>query len=561
MKRKLLPIFASLSIVATSCGAINPNADLNIDVEKHDDIVVRAFFPNFGTSNAKVREGWLGRAIEKYTTYNVDYNQFAAFADTEVNNFLVTKEKIDMMKITGTVFNNYVTSGYFTDLTDVIEKYGNRVVDASGRKWKDLYTKEQWEAVSYNGRIYAIPEIGHTAMANQALIWNTDHLKAVGIAHIPTTITEFDTALKKLKEHFGSDASYYPFGINGNIPNNNPICNAFGVPSQWYEDDQGKLQNMLMSSRMKTYLKYMNGLLNAGYIAGDWVSQNEANCMNNFVSQKCSVYVGSYWNVTSCRNSLVKSYRGFPENMITNSQKRAYVYGEEKRVPYKEDGLLGWNIDLKGDGAFGSPVQEKGMHRDSRGVGYYCVVPVACASRAAYIIDWISRRNTEDCTILMIAGEEGTHYSYTTKDDKDGVKLNTTSGNEKYVKTTDRFLEDISGMSQFQTSVNCDVARVWWPVAENGFDAWNVLIVDENGKEDASRLILSDLGFHPVLPQFASVDLEAQNYVITQAQYCINVATDKYEATIEKAKSDYQSRYYSKCEAELNGWYQGSKTK
>ena len=83
-------------------------------------------------------------------------------------------------------------------------------------------------------------------------------------------------------------------------------------------------------------------------------------------------------------------------------------------------------------------------------------------------------------------------------------------------------------MSQFQTSVNMDIAREWWPVAENGFDAWNVLVVDDEGNVENDRIINSAFMFHPVLPNFASVDLEAQNYVVTQAQYCIKVATDKF---------------------------------
>lgn len=559
--KRILPLLSLISILAlTGCKSIDPKPDLNVDVENHSDILLRTYFPNFGASNRKVKEGWLGKAIEKYTTYNVEYNQFSDAADTEANGLLNTKEPIDMMKVTSTIFNNYVTSGYFTDLTDVIEKYGNRVVSADGTTFKNLFTKEQWDACSYNGRIYAVPEIGHTPMINQALIWNTDHLKAInfvnedGSAKIPETLTEFTTALGLLKEKYSpSNSSYYPFGINGYISIGNPIACTFNVPEQWYEDDNGNLQNMLMHENMHKYLTYMNKLRQTNLIAGDWVSQTEQNCILNFVKQNCSVYVGSYWNVTSVRKSMVQSYTSFPEDMITNKEKTEYVYGTSKRVTYKNDALVGWNAYLKGDGSDNSPVQPKGVIRSGTGVGYFITVPVACAKRAAYVIDWVSRRNTEECTVLMIAGEEGKHYDYTTADDPDGVRLN--KKEDVYVKTYDAFLNDISGMSQFQTSVNMDIAREWWPVAENGFDAWNVLVVDDEGKVEYDRIIDSAFMFHPVLPNFASVDLEAQNYVVTQAQYCINVATDKFESTYSNAKATYNSRFYSKCADEINNWY------
>lgn len=561
-KSKYLIVGMMASMIA-SCGTVNPNADLNIDVENHSEITLKTVFPNFGVTNDKVRNGWLGKAIEEYTTYNVDYNQFSEAADTEANKYLVTKEPIDMMKVTPTIFNNYVTYGYFTDLTDVIEKYGNRVVDSKGTKWKDLYTAEQWEACSYNGRIYGIPEFGHTAMNNQALIWNTDHLKAVGIEHIPTTISEFKAALGKLQEHFGAtNQNYYAFGLNGNISIGNPISPAFEVPEQWYVDSNGDLQNMLMAPQMKNYLSFMNGLLHDGYIASDWVSQGEQQCISNFVKENSSVYVGSYWNITSAREAMIATYKSWPTDVHEFWSKKLmkeYVYGTERMVSYKEDALIGWNTWMKGDGTNGSVAQEKGKARDSMMVGYYCTVPVACAKNAAYVIDWISRRNTEECTVLMIAGKEGKHYDYCAAEDEGAIKLNTTSGEPKYVKTYPDFLTDISGMSQFQTSVNCDVARVWWPVAEDGFNAWNVLIVDENGKQENDRMILNAFGYHPVLPEFASVDLEAQNYVVTQAQYCINIATDAFESTYESAKQNYNTRFYSKCANEINNWYHNKK--
>jgi hypothetical protein len=298
----------------------------------------------------------------------------------------------------------------------------------------------------------------------------------------------------------------------------------------------------------------MNSLLNKGYIAGDWVSQNETNAMNNFVKENCSAYVAAYWNITPVREMLVSTYQSFPEDMILTSEKRAYVYGESERVTLKDDALLGWSVYVKGDGSFGSVPQAEGVVREGpTGVGYFITVPIACAKRAAYVVDWVCKKNTEEMTITLIAGEEGKHYDYTTADDADAIKLNTKK--DTYVKIYEDFLTDISGMSQFQTSVNMDIAREWWPVAEAGFNAWNVLVVDENGVEERHRVIENPFDLHPVLPKFAKVDLEAQNYVITQAQSLINIDPESLNSSYEAARNTYNTRFYNSCKDEINAWF------
>lgn len=550
----------AMMALISGCGGMADNSpDLNVDVTNREGITLEAYFPNFGCSNTKIRKGWLSKEIVRQTGYNVNFNQFSGSMDVEVNKFLNTREPIDMMKVGGTMFNNYVTRGYFTDLTDVIEKYANVVVKPDGTTFKNLFTEEQWEACSYNGRIYAIPEIGHTAMADQALVWNRDHLKEVGINKIPETIGEIDAAIKALSAHFKpKNKNYYALGIYGTIPVNNPLSCAFEVPAEWWVDENGDLQNVMQSEEWGTYLKWVNGLLNGGHIAGDWVSQSETHAMNNFVKENCSVYIASYWNITPLREMLVSTYQSFPEGMITGTEKREYVYGESKLVSYKDDALASWNVYALGDGNFGSVPQEEGIVRGAiTGVGYYITVPIACSKRAAYVVDWVCQKNTEEMTITLIAGEEGLHYDFTTAEDPDAITLLKTE--PTYIKLhEDKFLEDISGMSQFQTSVNNDIAREWWPVAEAGFNAWNVLVIDENNKQDNDRVLENPFLYHPVLKSFSKVDLEAQNYVITQAQSLINADPEDFDSTISKARDDYNKRFYNLCKDEINSWYKAN---
>lgn len=550
MKKGMLFETVGLSILAmslASCGGgIDPTPDWTIDVNANkSDITLNTYFPASSKSNEYFQNSYIPQQLEKITGYKVNYNQTSeGGADTQVQALLTGKDNVDMLKIGGTLFNNYVTSGYFTDLTDGIKKYAPNLESLS------KITKEQWDACSYDGKIYAIPEVGHTTMVNVGLVWNMDHLKKVGITETPDTISEFDAAIKKLQEEFGkNNANYHALGIAGTMSEANPITSAFDMPKNFYVNDKGELENMLFSDRTEAYLEYMNSLAKINAIASGWSGQVESTVMSNFVNEYSSVMVSSYWNVTPLRKSIIASYKSFPDNVATEKQKTQYVYGTEDHE-YGEaapDALIQWEVFLKGDGQFGTNYQEKGKTRDSWGIAYYITVPVANAKRAAYTLDWVNLKQTEESTILTVAGTEGLHYEKATKDDKDAVKLLTEEGEpEEYVKVLDKFYEDISGNSQYQTAVNPTVARKWWPVAEKGFDAWEVLVTDPD------QLILDPFAVHPVLKEFAKVDLLAQNFVVTSLQNVINKGTSQLEA----ARKNYTSRFWKdSVKNEVNTWF------
>lgn len=545
MKKKVGLLLSLLTIcsLATSCGeTIDPNADWTIDVNANkSNITLKTYFPASGKNNSFFQNSYIPTKLKEITGYDVIYNQTSeSSADTQVQALLTGKEKIDMLKISPTLFNNYVTQGYFTDLTEGIKKYCPNVLEC--------VSEEQWEAVTYNGKIYALPECGHTSMVNVGLVWNFDHLKSVGISTIPETISDVDNALRLLQKKYGEgNANYHALGLPGTMSESNPFTPAFEVPCKWFINDDGEIENMLFSDNMEKYLDYMHTLVEDNIIAKGWSTQVESAVINNFVSSNSSCAVVSYWNITALRQSLIASYKGFPSG-LSNDAKKDYIYGtnEHEYGVASSDALLQWNQFIKGDGTKGTVYQEVGKSRDSRGVGYFITVPVASSKNAAYTLDWINYKLTEEATILNVAGDEGVHYEKTTKDNKDAVKLNTADGEkEEYVKVLDKFYDDINGMSQYQTSVNCDVARKWWPVAEVGFDSWSILI-------DESRVISDPFALHPVLAEFSKNDLLAQNYVVTQLQNCINNGGD----TLSKARATYTSRFWKdSVKNEVNNWY------
>jgi len=520
----VVPLFA-----ISSCGnTIDPNPDINVDLNNKPDLYT--YFPASGKSNDFFNDSFITQQLETLTGYKVTYNQTTETgADTEIGNMLTGKDKVHMMKIAPTLFNNYVTQGYFTDLTDIIDKYGPNL--------KNHISPAQWESATYNGKIYAIPEVGTIPMSNTAIVWNTDHLAQVGIDKVPSTISEFSEATTLLQNKFSpSNVNYHAFGLPGTLSEGNPICAAFDTPKLFYADSENKIESMIFSKEVKNYLTYMNGLNNQGIIARSWTTASPTQVLSNFVQENVSCAVISYWYVEPLKEMLLAS--------------DSYDTREEV------DNLVKWNQFLLGDGTHNSPKQTKAKIRASQGPSYFCTVPVACAKQAAYVVDWINTKMTDECSTIVTAGKEGVDYEYCNADDEGAIKLGVSDKDGKaiYAKTLPAYYENIKGMSQYQTGFNQDIFEKWWPLSESAFKCWNVLVTD------SEQWILNPFALHPVLPKYAKIDLKASNQIVTSMQQIISPSNSKsVDENIATAQTIYSGLYWSDEVAnEVNTWYQSS---
>jgi len=519
----ILPVFS-----IASCGnTIDPTPDIDVDLTVKPDLYT--YFPASGQSNDFFNDSFITQQLEELTGYSVTYNQTTdTGADTEIGNMLTGKDIVHMMKVAPTLFNNYVTQGYFTDLTDVVEKYGPNL--------KSHISDAQWEAATYDGKIYAIPEVGTIPMSNTAIVWNTDHLSEVGITKIPETVEEFSEATTLLQDKYSpTNVNYHAFGLPGTHSEENPVCAAFDTPKYFYENDDGEIENMIFNDNIQGYLTYMNGLSDYGVLARSWTTASATQVLSNFVQENVSCAVVSYWYVEPLKEMILAS------NDYTDEE---------------VDDLIQWNQFLLGDGTNGSPLQDVAKIRASEGPSYYCTIPVACASQAAYVVDWMDKKITDEGSAIITAGKEGIDFEYCESTDEDAIKLGTTDedGNDIYAKILPDYYDNIKGLSQYQTGFNEDTFQKWWPLSESAFKCWNVLVTDE------SQWILNPFALHPVLPLYAKVDLKASNQVVTSIQQIISPSNGKtVEVNLATAQTLYSGLYWSDAVAEeVNTWYQSS---
>ena len=122
-------------------------------------------------------------------------------------------------------------------------------------------------SVLSNGAMYKLLRIDKSVTATEVRPYvNTAVLEAAGV-DMPTTVEEFEQALKDLKEFYG-EASFIPKLNNYSNTWAPMLYAAFGTGCNptWDVDDGGNVYFAGMSDQMKYYYEYMNSLYEQGLI-------------------------------------------------------------------------------------------------------------------------------------------------------------------------------------------------------------------------------------------------------------------------------------------------------
>lgn len=488
-----------LSLFA-GCGS-SGSYEIDWDVDLSNPIEINALYPSTGLSNFGSDD--TAQIIEETTGYKVNYTELSeSNGDNDVQNFLLTKEKYQIMKLDAAQFSPYLSDGIFLDLTELLTK------TESGQKLYQLIDLMPygWDSVKYTNAdgttgIYAVPDFGYCVMEDSALVWNTQHLIEIGYvnsdgsAKIPETLGEFTDALEKLQEKYGAtNSNYHAFGLGGsNSVRVNPILSAFDCPLEFYVDDDGNVQQYVFSEAYEKYVQYMYDLKAEGILSDSWQNSSANDICSKFATELNSCVYVSYWWVTPLVNAVVTQGKLAAAAGVSNDYQTAH------------DQLIGWATRLRGDGTNNSVVQEAArIQGGDDGVSYYTVIPYYMAEDAVYIIDFLAKKlenfaayygGTEGVHWNKVDAPEGAPAEY---DENDmfcmsawedytnkiiymrpwSYELNgeTISGGGYWIQLTDRYIEQIVDNSQYCNGTNSVVAISLFHLRETGFDAWQVTV-------------------------------------------------------------------------------------
>lgn len=519
----IVVIIATLTFLV-SCGN-KIDTGINLDVDLENKIELNTIFPNTGYSDQEMKNGYSANLIEELTGYKVNYRQLSdTNADVDITNFLSSKEELHVMKLSAGQYEAHATNGAFVRLNDLLDKFGKNL--------KEVISEEAWDSVTdKDGNIFAIPETAFAPMQDNALVFNLSHLKEIGYDKTPETMSEFNDVLYKLQNKFGTNPNYHALGLMGSNSDFSTVSSMFDMPVDFFENDKGEIESFIYSDSFDKYIKYMNGLVKDNVLAASWATNLSSDILSNFTNENISVGYMSYWTIKPLYESMAATSR--------------YETVEDA----KKD--VAWQLRLRGDGTNGTVNQEKAKYRASIGNAYYMAIPVYMGQTAAYAIDWMDKKITDENYHALYGGLEGEAWEKTSKDTPNAIEINI-DNNTEYYKILPGF-DKIKGNSMFTTGANIKMGRALWPLREYGFEAWSVLA------EEDETLISDPISLRPTLQYWPKVSIVARSYIVTLTQQAINSQREgskSSEGIVKELRSSFKNQYWTpQISNEIQEWY------
>ena len=502
----------------------NQSIDLNVYLDDKPELNV--LFPNSGMDNSSFESGWTTKYFEEKTGYKVNYSQALDNQTTIVQNIFTSKDEYHAMKLESGTYMAMVGKEQkpFVDLKPALEKYGKDLLE--------IIPQEAWDAVTIDGKIYGIPETGFGQMIGSALVWNMRQLAEVGITKVPETLKEVEDAFYALKEKNSDNSKYYSFAMASPSTYVEPLAAAFDLNKDFFINENGEIAHTMYDPQYKAYFKWLNTLCKDGIISRQQQSFSAVDIYQNLAKGDLGCGYLPYWYI----NSLVSA-------MAASSD---YSNEEEAR------NSLGYSLTIKGDGTAGSVVQEKGKTLYYESIGYYMVIPVYMAKYGAYAIDWMNTKIKTEVYEGFRLGEEGVHYQVSNSNDPDAIKI-TVSGEEKYIKLLPKYNIDILPTSMYQTGGNPTVGRNLWPLSEQSYKCWNILV-----ETDYDNIVTNELSMVPYIKGWSDVDITSRSMVVTYEQRLIIAVDDaNFEKQFSTVKSIWERSYWTEdVNANVQSWYQ-----
>lgn len=242
MKRSLFSLLLALILMSSvfSMGLAESNEDITLKF-----LISSSFFDLDSDTGMEVSQRVAG--------YKIDYE---VLNGTEQLMLIISSgQAYDYVYLTATNYNLMMSNGALTDITDLLNEYGQNILEAF---------PTLWPAVTTDGRIYAIPSaVAQPNSLNNSMVARQDLLDAIGYTKdaLPTTLEGFKTMLQDIK-------AAYPDMVPLTAAADYLFCNiasAFNVKGL-YELRDGKIESLVNNPELENYLTFMRELYAEGLL-------------------------------------------------------------------------------------------------------------------------------------------------------------------------------------------------------------------------------------------------------------------------------------------------------
>lgn len=199
--KKLICLLLSMLMLATvfaGCNTEDAEFEINYDIDLTQKPKLNVLMPYSGKTIESVNSNLNAKLIQELTGYEVQYTQLPSVeASKTLNLEIMDRKDYQVMKLTKEQFSDLVKDELLVDITDALEVFAPDILAN--------ISKESWDVVTVDGRIYGIPERASSDNIERMIVFNQDLLLQNNL-DTPTTLAEFENVLKVLTEKLGRPA-------------------------------------------------------------------------------------------------------------------------------------------------------------------------------------------------------------------------------------------------------------------------------------------------------------------------------------------------------------------
>ena len=512
--KKLICLLLSMLMLATvfaGCNTEEAEFEINYDIDLTQKPKLNVLMPYSGKTIESVNSNLNAKLIQELTGYEVQYTQLPSVeASKTLNLEIMDRKDYQVMKLTKEQFSDLVKDELLVDITDALEVFAPDILAN--------ISKESWDVVTVDGRIYGIPERASSDNIERMIVFNQDLLLQNNL-DTPTTLAEFENVLKVLTEKLGRPAltfdRYSPLVYS--------ISAAFGIYADWQEYEVNGEKQVLYyinAPRYQEYVNYMNKLYKAGYIDSEIITNTAADAIGKFAAGNAGCYAGSLWDVPS---------------IVATLQSNGKISSVEAGGTLEN--YLGYVRGLKENAS-----DPEKIYRAS-GYTYITAIPFYQAENAGYALDWMNSKikDTEDAHNFrsIVLGEEGKHWSY--------------SPSEGYLPIAANFAQK-DDASYYLTGSNETVYTQYWLARVRKqpelFRAWSQLMTDAD-----SVGVHNVIDYTPPIEEYTSNRAKMEEYAQDQTYIMIKEGTGNIAEYLNKFGSQQGG---TKATDAINAWYKSN---
>jgi putative aldouronate transport system substrate-binding protein len=170
----------------------------------------------------------------------------------------------------------------------------NAYIDQYGSNLKKAISKEAWDSVSRDGKIYAIPQTSYVGNAGSERLFfvRKDWMDKAGIKEAPQTSDDFLNMLRAFRDldPAGSGGTI-PFTMREKMSWGDNIFGMFGFDSQDFSFINGQYIPNTIHPRMKDAIAYFRTMYEEKLIDSEFLTQKAANWGKKITTNKAGVWV------------------------------------------------------------------------------------------------------------------------------------------------------------------------------------------------------------------------------------------------------------------------------